>query len=629
VSGVPAPVSGVPAPVSGVPAPVSGVRSTVRGAVLGLRLAFAAAPLTTVSYVVTVLAGGLVTPLAAALVRDLMNVIVHGEGLGPATRLALRLAALGVVTGIMPSLQSYAQAQVARRTTRLTQDRLFGGVNRLRGLARLEQPTMLDRLRLAQQAATMAPSMTLSALSGLGQATISAAGLILVVGGSSPILATVVVLAALPVLAVQLHMTRLQADAAWRTAPVQRRQFFYQSLLSDLTTAKELRLFGLGGFFKERMLGQLAQVQDVERRLDRRSLWFQFPLSVLSAAVAAGCLLWSAAQAATGRLTVGDLSVLVVALPGVQAAVGALISGWTQLARATLLVEHYLALSTTEPDLPTATDPRPVLLRRGITFEGVWFRYGTDDRWVLRGLDLFLPQGCVVGIVGANGAGKSTLVKLLCRLYDPTRGRILWDGVDIREFDVDALRQRISTVFQDRAAFELPAAESIGIGALASIGDRERIVAAATLAGLHETLAGLPAGYDTMLSRIFFADSDRDHPQAGVELSGGQWQRVALARSLMRTDVDLMILDEPVAHLDPAAEYEVNQTLLAQRRGKTSVLVSHRLSSMRDADLVVVLAGGAVTELGSHENLVAAGGAYAALFARQAQGYTDVLARAR
>jgi ATP-binding cassette subfamily B protein len=230
-----------------------------------------------------------------------------------------------------------------------------------------------------------------------------------------------------------------------------------------------------------------------------------------------------------------------------------------------------------------------------------------------------------MALVGRNGSGKSTLVKLLCRFYDPTRGAILWDGIDLRELDPADLRTRTSAVFQDYVNYELTAAENIGVGDLQALNDRSRITAAADRAGIHDVLAALPRGYDTMLGRRFNAPEAGPEgvgvETSGVNPSGGQRQRIAIARAFLRDTRDLVILDEPSAGLDAAAEHEVHTRLRAQRHGLTSILISHRLNAIRDADEIVVLSGGTITERGDHETLLATGGEYANLFTLQASGY--------
>lgn len=228
-----------------------------------------------------------------------------------------------------------------------------------------------------------------------------------------------------------------------------------------------------------------------------------------------------------------------------------------------------------------------------------------------------------LALVGHNGSGKSTIVKLLCRFYDPTKGAILWDGVDIREFAPEGLRGRIGAVFQDFMSYDFSAADNIALGDLAAMGDRARIEAAAGTAGAHRTLAGLPRGYETLLTRMFLSESDRADERTGVVLSGGQWQRVALARAFLRESRDLMILDEPSAGLDAEAEHDIHTRLRGIRSGRASLLISHRLGAVRAADVIVLLQDGVVAERGTHDELVAAGGTYARLFSIQAQGYTE------
>jgi ATP-binding cassette subfamily B protein len=268
--------------------------------------------------------------------------------------------------------------------------------------------------------------------------------------------------------------------------------------------------------------------------------------------------------------------------------------------------------------------PRPAPpLREGIELRDVWFRYSPDAPWALRGVSLTIPQGRATALVGRNGSGKSTLIKLLCRFYDPERGAVYWDGVDVRELDPASLRERITAVFQDFVEYDLTAAENIGVGDVTGIDDQERIRAAARRADIDDELSGLPAGYRTLLSRMFMTEADREDPTTGVVLSGGQWQRLAVARAFMRDQRDLMILDEPSAGLDAEAEYQIHDGLHRHRQGRTSVLISHRMGSIRDADHILVLNDGALVEQGTHSQLREAGGTYARLFSLQASGYLE------
>jgi ATP-binding cassette subfamily B protein len=338
--------------------------------------------------------------------------------------------------------------------------------------------------------------------------------------------------------------------------------------------------------------------------------------------VAGGGLIWAVRAAAIGDLTVGDVSAFVASVSGVQAALVALVGGIAGAHHALLMFGHHQEVSGLADDLPAATlPPRASPPQWGIELRDVWFRYDDGHPWVLRGVTMTIPEGRSVALVGLNGAGKSTLIKLLCRFYDPTRGAIYWDGVDIRGLPVGELRRRMGVLFQDFMTYDLTAAENIGVGDLPALHDRPRIHRAARAAGVHEHIAALPRGYDTLLSRIFH-EEDEDSG-AGVMLSGGQWQRLAFARSLMRGDRDLLILDEPSAGLDAEAEHHLHQQLARYRKGRTSVLVSHRLSVVREADAIVVLSEGRIAEQGTHARLIQADGLYARLFALQADGYQN------
>ncbi|MBF9133217.1 ABC transporter ATP-binding protein [Plantactinospora sp. S1510] len=536
--------------------------------------------------------------------------------------LAGALGGVGMAVALVPHAVRYLRAETDRRVLLVAVSRLYAAVDRFVGLRRFEDPAFLDRLQIARASGVSGPGMVVDGGLGATQAfltVIGFAGTLLLLG---PWIAVTVLLAAGPALAAEIALSRRRAAMVAAIGQAERREMFYSALLTDPQAAKELRLFGAGPYLWRRMVGEIRTINRAHRRIDRRELFLQGGLALLGAAVAGCLLLWTVRSAVTGSLTIGDVALVIAAVGSVQAALASLVGEAVAVHQALLLFDHYLAVVESGPDLPVRRAPLPVPpLKRGIELRDVWFRYADDQPWVLRGVNLVLPaQGCTA-VVGLNGAGKTTLVKLLCRLYDPTRGAVLWDGVDLRELDPGQLRRRIRAVFQDAISYDLTARENIAIGDLTAIDDPVRIEAAARRAGVHDVLDKLPNGYDTLLTRIFFSGDDTGDPTTGVVLSGGQWQRLAIARGLLLERPDLLVLDEPSSALDAEAEHEVHLRLREHRRGRASLLVSHRLGVLREADLIVVLSDGRIVERGSHDDLVVRDGEYARLFSLQAAGY--------
>jgi ATP-binding cassette subfamily B protein len=571
-----------------------------------------------------VMVAGAATPVSVAwLTKLVLDRLVTPGPPAELVGLAVALALAGLTAAAAPQLGQYLRAELDRRAALRTKDGLFAALERTAGLARFEDPAFSDRLRLAEQSAGN-PAGLLDSAFQAGRGILMLVGFVGSLAVLNPWFTGVVLAAALPTLLVELRLSRQRAGMLWEISPAQRREFFYSRLLATVDAAKEIRLLQLGAFLRGRMNRELRTANAARRRLDRRELAQQGTLLVLAALISGAGLVWVVVAAGRGRLTPGDVTMFVAATAGAQSSLDGLVGGTARWHQQMLLFGHYLAVVDAPPDLAVPARPTPVpALRRGIELRDVWFRYSDEHPWVLRGVNLSLPHGRAVALVGRNGSGKSSLVKLLCRFYDPTRGQILWDGVDIRELPVAELRRRIGALFQDFVAYDFSAGDNIGIGDLAGLDDAGRIGLAARRAGVHDVVAALPRGYDTLLTRAFATPSERDTPQAGVVLSGGQWQRLALARAFMRADRDLMILDEPSAGLDAEAEHDVHARLREIRSNRTSLLISHRLGALRDADVIAVLSDGVIVERGTHPELLAAGGVYARLFQLQATGYQD------
>lgn len=588
----------------------------IRNAAAALALPFRATPLiATTTLVLTVFAGA--APASGAwLTMLLVNELTSGTATpGRAAFLAVASALVGGLAIAVLYLGGHLGEVVQQRVTLTVESRLFRRIATLPGLRHIEDPAFHDRLRLAEQAAQEAPGTISQFTQELVRSVVllvSFTGALLVVWPPMTLL-----LLASVVTAVFARLATARREAATEEAWVatDRRRLFYRALLTDVRAAKEIRLFGLGELLHTRMVGSLATVSGARLTAARRGTLVQSGLALLGAVVAGAGTVVVAVNVVSGGNSVGDLVLFLGAVAGVQTGLSGVVLQLGEAGRAVKLFGHYLDVVDTHDDLPTGTGTPA---EAAIELRDVWFRYSEDGPWVLRGVNLTIPAGAAVGLVGVNGAGKSTLVKLLCRFYDPQRGTITWGGADIRSLDIEELRKRIGVVFQEFMAYDLTAAENIGIGQVEHLGDRARVVAAAEVARIADRLEALPNGYDTVLSRTH-ADEER----TGVTLSGGQWQRVALARCLMRTDAELMILDEPTSGLDAEGEHRVHDTLRRHAGGRTRLLVSHRMAALRGADLIVTLVGGRIAEQGSHDELMDADGEYARLFRLQADGYQD------
>ncbi|MBW6437241.1 ABC transporter ATP-binding protein/permease [Actinoplanes hulinensis] len=589
------------------------VRAAVRAAV-----AFAArtTPARLLAQIVLSAVAGL-TPMVTALAgKHLFDQLAAGRNAAALTAGAV-LAGAMLVAACLPAGQRYLGREMERRLSLRASDELYRAVTSTVGIARLENPAFHDRVRLARQSGGDTPAVVTDALIAVARCLITMFGLLTALAALSPLLAGALLAVCVPVVVCHLALSRRRAAAMWTVSPAERREVFFSGLLVDLQAAKEIRLFGLGGFLRGRILAGRRSADRQYRRIDRGELGVQILASALSAGAAAAATLWTVQSVAAGGLTIGDVSLLLVSVSGLTMVGGELATALALANRHALVYRHYLAVVREPVDVPEVRAPAVAVPGAGIELRDVWFRYTETGPWILRGVDLNIPVGRATALVGANGAGKSTLVKLLCRFYDPTRGSITWDGVDLRAIPPADLRDRITAVFQDYMEYDLSAGENIGIGDIGSIGDTDRIRTAAENAGIGDTVTGLPDSYDTILSRVFAAEPGSN----GAQLSGGQWQRLAVARGMFRGDRELMILDEPSSGLDPAAEHDLHERLRGLRRGRTSLLISHRLGAVRDADHIVVLAGGRVAEQGDHESLLAAGGRYASLFQLQAGPY--------
>ncbi|WP_228447104.1 ABC transporter ATP-binding protein [Streptomyces paludis] len=577
-----------------------------------------------VLYTALSLVGGALPVAAGWFMKMILDQLAGGAAVGDIIALTGCLALIGVGQGALPHALTYARASLERGIGRLAQIELFSAVNGFVGLGPFENPEFLDKLRFARQSGSVAPNQVIGSLIGGLRSLVTVVGFLGSLALLGPMMAVFVLLFSVPIVAAEISLSRRRSEMLWNIGPTERREFFYAQLLSSVEAAKEVRLFGIGDFLLGRMRSEREVSDRAKRRMDIRQTRTQFGLAVIAGVVSGGGLIWAVNQSRAGALSIGDITIFVAAVAGVQAALNQLASevGFTH--QALTLYQHYLTVVTSGPELPVAEKPRELPpLRRSIQLKDVWFRYSDDHPWILQGVNLEIKQGESLGLVGLNGAGKSTLVKLLCRFYDPTRGAILWDGVDIRQVDPDRLRGRMTAVFQDYMQYDMTVKENIGLGDLTALEDIDRIKRAAHRAGIAEVIEGLPKTYETLLTRMFFAESDKTNPETGIVLSGGQQQRLAVSRVFLRDQPDFVILDEPSSGLDAEAEHDIHTALGNHRKDRTSLLISHRLGAVRDADRIVVLSEGHIVEEGMHGDLVSLDGEYARLFALQASGYTE------
>ena len=436
-----------------------------------------------------------------------------------------------------------------------------------------------------------------------------AAGLVIY----APWLILLLAVALVPSFIGEAHFNAQSYWLNFHRAPERRELDYVRQTAASVESAKEVKIFNLNQFLLDRYRELAASFFEANKKIAVRRASVGGALATIGTIAYYVAYAYIVLRTVRGEFSIGDLAFLSGSFRRLHQMMEGLLSGFTQVAGQALYLDDIFSFFEIKPEIVSPPDalavPRPI--REGFVFEDVGFRYPGAERWAVRHLSFTLKAGEVLALVGENGAGKTTLVKLLSRLYDPDEGRILLDGHDLREYDLFALRSSIGVIFQDFVRFHLSAADNIAVGRIEARGDRARIEEAARRSLADEVVAKLPGGYDQLIGRRF---------RTGVDLSGGEWQKIAIARAYMR-DAQVMILDEPTAALDARAEYEVFQRFKELSEGRTALLISHRFSSVRMADRIVVLADGKVEDIGTHQELLARGGRYKELFELQAAGY--------
>jgi ATP-binding cassette subfamily B protein len=533
---------------------------------------------------------------------------------GHLNRLGLLLAAefaVAVAADVLGRIVSLLDGLLAEQVSTSSSVRLMEHAATL-DLEDFEDAEFQDQLERARRQ-TSGRMTLMSQLFSQAQDLVTVASLAAGLIVFAPWLIVLLLVALVPAFLGEAHFNAKSYSLDFGRTPERRELDYVRQTAASAETAKEVKIFGLNGFLIDRYRRLASSFYEANRRLAlRRAGWGGLftTIGTIGYYFAYGYIAW---RTLTGEFSVGDLTFLAGSFRRLRTLLESLLSGFSSVAGQALYLDDLFSFFEVRPEIHSPANPLPFpkSIREGFVFEDVGFIYPGAERWAVRHLSFTLKAGEVVALVGENGAGKTTLVKLLTRLYDPDEGRILLDGRDLRDYGLDELRGSMGVIFQDFVRYNLPAGDNIAVGRIEARGDHERIARAANRSQADEVIGRLAHGYDQMIGKRF---------KNGVELSGGEWQKIAIARAYMR-EAEVLILDEPTAALDARAEFEVFQRFKELSKGKTAVLISHRFSSVRMADRILVLADGRVEAQGTHEELVAQQGRYAELFELQAAGY--------
>ena len=518
---------------------------------------------------------------------------------------------LAVLSDLLARANALADSLLGDRFTNRISVRLIEHATKL-DLASFEDPVFYDKLERARRQTTGRVGL-LAAVLNVGQDTLSlislSAGLIVF----SPWLMVLLIAAVIPAFLGETHFTTLAYSVLYRWTPQRRLLDYIRLLGASNQSAKEIKIFGLGPHLAERYRDVSDRIYIDNKKVAVKRASVGFLLNLISTGGYYGAYAVVLIRTLAGTISIGTFTFLTGAFSRSRSYIERILQSFTDISDQALYLKDLFEFFEMQPSIRSIADslPAPRPIRSGFEFRNVAFAYPGSSRMVVENINFRLEAQEKIALIGENGAGKTTLVKLLARLYDPTAGQILLDGVDLREYDVDDLRKEIGVIFQDYMRYELLAKENIGFGKIEDLADQSRIEIAARKSMAYQVIDKFPNGYDQMIGRRF---------DGGVDLSGGEWQKFALARAYMR-DAQLLILDEPTATLDARAEYEVFRRFAELTQGRMAVLISHRFSTTRMADRILVLQDGRIREQGTHNHLVALGGQYAELFELQAAGY--------
>jgi ATP-binding cassette, subfamily B, bacterial len=479
-------------------------------------------------------------------------------------------------------------------------------------LEQFEDSLFYDKLERARQQ-TIGRTILLSQVLGQVQDLITMSFLAAGLAVFNPWLILLLFVAVLPAFIGESYFNDKNYSLSRRQTPERRELDYIRYIGASDETAKEVKLFNLSDFLVKRFRRLSNKFYFDNKKLAiKRSAWGTL-FSLIGTLGYYGAYVYMISKTVQGKISIGDLTFLAGSFRQLRALLDGVLGRFTAVSQGAIYLKDFFDFFDIQPAIKSNTNARPFPnpIQKGFVFENVGFKYRNSNHFANRNLNFTLPAGEKLALVGENGAGKTTLVKLLARLYDPTEGRILLDGYDLHEYDLADLRKNVGVIFQDYIRYQMTAAQNIAVGDIDEVENRELVQRSAQKSMADAMIQKLAGKYDQALGRRF---------NQGVELSGGEWQKIALARAYMK-DAQLLILDEPTSALDARAEYEVFQRFAELTKGKTAVLISHRFSTVRMADRILVLDKGELLEIGSHEELLAKGGRYAELFKLQAMGY--------
>ncbi len=600
--------------------PMTDLQQAKQNFVAALRMAWLAGSTATLVILGATLIEGVIQPIEAWLFKLIIDKALALSGVEAEVGGGLQslLILLAVVFGLR--VIDLVGGQCRKLATRVLTAKLTLNINlqiiqhalKL-DLSFFEDTVFYDKLQNARQQVNQQTSEIITRFAVVLRQSIILLLYIALLIQFSPWLLVFIVVALIPSLVVQKKYADLTFDLFNHQATGRRQMAYIEYLLTVDTFNKEIKLFQVGQTLLKRYVGMFNQMFRDDLMLRLRYLIAGIGWGIVALIGFFSIFAWVILSVVDGSISVGEaVMYLMIFVRGLDVVKG-LFTNLVDLYENTLYLSNLFSFLNLKPKVVAPVNPRPVpaTLLYGIEFRNVSFRYPGSDRWVLRNIDLTLRPGQKVAFVGKNGVGKTTLVKLLTRLYDPTEGQILVDGVDLREYDPVDWHQKIGVIFQDFVQYQLSAAENIGFGQIENATDRMQVERAAQMSGADDIISRLPKGYESTLGTWF---------ENGCELSGGQWQKVALGRAFMR-DSEVLILDEPTAALDAQHEYEIFQQFRELTQDKLSILISHRFSTVRLADTIIVIENGRVKEMGCHSGLMALEGSYAELFNLQAEGY--------